>query len=366
MAERGVGVSGSGEQGRPERSLPQPMQLPPMQRFAAKVRRTGRAIADRMPNVSWQWRLVIASVIVVIAILCFLFLFIRGSFDFAFPRRATMLGAMVVAAFTQGVGTVLFHTITANRILTPSIIGFDSMYVLMQTLMVFVFGGTVIANTEGIPKLLAQTALMVAFATILYRWLFSGRFGSLMVLLLVGVVLGLAFDSLSVFLQRLLSPTEYDMLSVRLFGRLSAVNSDYLPLAFGVCIVIGIIVWRKRATYDVLLLGREHAVNLGVSYKRELTLSLVLIAIMIAFSTALVGPLTFFGFVIATLAYQIAGDFRHRAILPMAFLLGLFTLVGGQFVMQHVFYANGMLTVIIEFVGGIVFLALLLAKKGRL
>lgn len=310
-------------------------------------------------------RLAVTASITVLVLLAFLFLFVRGSFSYSVGLRATMLGGMTVAAFTQGIGTVVFHTITQNRILTPSIIGFDSMYVLMQTLMVFVFGGTVISQTEGIPKLIAQTALMVVFATLLYRWLFSGRFGSLFLLLLAGVVIGMAFSSLSGFLQRLLSPTEYDVLSVKLFGRISAVNPEYLPLAFGVCLVIGVVLWRRRFRLDALLLGRDQATSIGVAYKRELTLMLMLIAIMIAFSTALVGPLTFYGFIVATLAYQLAGSHQHRFVMPMAFLLGLITLAGGQFIMQHVFYAGGFLTVIIEFLGGILFIILLL-RKGTL
>ncbi|MDI9925307.1 iron chelate uptake ABC transporter family permease subunit [Rhodococcus sp. IEGM 1341] len=312
-----------------------------------------------------RMRLAVLSVIVAIAIVCFLFLFVRGSFAFAFPRRLNMVGAMAVAAFTHGLGTVVFHTVTDNRILTPSIIGFDSLYTLMQTLMVFVFGGTVIADTEGIPKLLAQTALMVALATVLYGWLFSGKLGSLFLMLLVGVVLGLAFDSISTFLQRLLSPTEYDMLSVELFGRLSAVKGDYLPLAFGVCLFAGIVLWKRRHHLDALLLGREAAMGIGVSYKRELTSMLMLIALLVAFSTALVGPMTFFGFIVATLAYQVTGSYKHIYVLPMVFLLGFLTLLLGQFVMQHIFYAGGFLTVIIEFAGGILFLIMIL-RRGTL
>ncbi|MEU5841632.1 iron chelate uptake ABC transporter family permease subunit [Rhodococcus sp. NPDC047139] len=310
-------------------------------------------------------RLAIVAVIAALAVACYLFLFIRGSFDFTFPRRLTVLGAMLVAAFAHGMGTVVFHTVTDNRILTPSIIGFDSLYTLMQTLTVFFFGATAIATSEGIPKLVLQTALMVALATLLYRWLFSGRFGSLFLMLLVGVVLGMAFDSLSTFIQRVLSPTEYDMLSVELMGRLSSVPGDYLPLAFGICIVVGVILWRRRHRLDALLLGRDTATNIGVAYKRELTLMLVLIALLVAFATALAGPMTFFGFLIATLAYQITGSYKHQYVMPMAFLLGVTTLAFGQFFMQHVFYAGGFLTVIIEFVGGILFLFMLL-RKGTL
>lgn len=317
------------------------------------------------PRLSPGVRLAIVGVLTLLAVACYLFLFIRGSFDFSFPRRLTVLGAMVIAAFAHGMGTVVFHTVTNNRILTPSIIGFDSLYTLMQTLTVFFFGATAVANTEGIPKLIAQTTLMVVLATILYRWLFSGRFGSLFLMLLVGVVLGMAFDSLSTFVQRVLSPTEYDMLSVELMGRLSSVDSDYLPLAFGVCFVVGVVLWRRRHRLDALLLGRETATNIGVEYKRELTLMLVLIALLVAFATALAGPMTFFGFLVATLAYQIAGSYKHQYVMPMAFLLGVLTLAAGQFFMQHIFYAGGFLTVIIEFVGGILFLIMIL-RKGTL
>ncbi|WP_144629939.1 iron chelate uptake ABC transporter family permease subunit [Arthrobacter woluwensis] len=330
----------------------------PVTTAPAAEKRTRRA------PLSPRARILLTTAAVLLAVVGFLFLFIRGAFWFALDARLSMLAAMVIAAFTQGVGTVVFHTVTGNRILTPSIMGLDSMYTLSQTLMVFVFGGAAVAQQEGIGKVLAQTALMVVFATILYRWLFSGRNGSLYILLLVGVVFGLAFDSIAVFVQRMLNPTDYDLLSARLFGRMGDVNVSHLPVAFAVCAVVGVILWQRRYRLDVLLLGRDSAQSLGVDHKRELTLMLVLVAVMVAFSTALVGPMTFFGFVVATLAYQVTGSHQHRHVMPMAFLLGLLTLVVGQFIMQHVFYAAGFLTVIIEFLGGILFLVLLL-RKGR-
>ncbi|GAA2258175.1 hypothetical protein GCM10010232_55550 [Streptomyces amakusaensis] len=329
---------------------------PPAAATATAPTRTGLPVAAR---------LALAGGLAAASVLSFLFLFIEGSFEFAFERRLTMLGTMAVVAFAQAVGTVVFQTITHNRILTPSIMGFDSVYILMQTLLVAVFGGGVLAVTDGMPKLITQTLLMVGFTMLLFGWLFSGRKGSIHVLLLVGVVLGLAFRSLSDFLQRLLSPSEYDVLSARLFGRLSSAEPGYLPLAGAVCLIVGVVVWQRRYRLDTLLLGRDAATNLGVAHKRELTVMLLLISLLIAMSTALAGPMTFFGFVTAMLAYQMSGTHRHIVVLPMAFLIGLITLAGGQFVMEHVFYASGMLTVVIEFLGGAIFLAHLL-RKGTL
>ncbi|MEU8758893.1 iron chelate uptake ABC transporter family permease subunit [Streptomyces sp. NPDC048659] len=299
-----------------------------------------------------------------VAVAAFLLLFVEGDLAFALDRRLTLLGAMTVAAFAHAVGTVVFQTVTGNRILTPSIMGFDSVYTLTQTLMVFVLGGSALAATDGLPKLLAQTLLMVAFTTLLFGRLFS-RGGNLHVLLLVGVVLGLAFGSLSVFLQRMLSTAEFDVLSARLFMRLSTVEATHLPLAALVCLGAGGVIWARRHHLDTLLLGREAATGLGVAHRRELLTMLGLVSVLVAMSTALAGPMTFFGFVVATLAYRVAGTHRHAVVLPMAFLLGLLTLVTGQFIMEHVFYAAGMLTVVIEFLGGAVFLVHLL-RKGAL
>lgn len=308
-------------------------------------------------------RLVIAGVTAALCLIGFLAWNIRGNVEFALTLRGATAGAMVIAAFAQGVATVIFHTVTANRILSPSVMGFDSLFVLMQTVLVFAFGGEILNATDGVPRLLIQTALMVAFATGLYRWLFTSSGGGLYVTLLVGVALGMAFDTVSTFLERLLHPTDYDLLSLELFGRMTSVDASTLPLAFVVCALVGVVVWRRRNTLDGLLLGRDLATSIGIDHRRELTIMLVLVAVLVAFSTALVGPLTFFGFLAATLSYQLAGTHRHAFVLPMAVLVGVIALAGGQFLMQHVFYAAGFLTVIIEFVGGIVFLTILLGGR---
>ncbi|QLD11296.1 iron chelate uptake ABC transporter family permease subunit [Microbacterium oleivorans] len=283
----------------------------------------------------------------------------------AVDLRVTTVVTVAIVACCQAVATVLFHTATGNRILTPSIMGFDALYVVMQTALVFFFGGAALAATDGLAKVALQSALMVGFATLLYGWLFAGKRGNLHIMLLIGIVLGVGFSSLSTVMQRLLTPSEFDLLSARLFGNLSNSNPEYLPWAAGIVAVVLVSVWRRRRRLDVLTLGREISTNLGLAYKREVIVLLVLVAVLISVSTTLVGPMTFFGFIVATLAYQLSGSSRHAVILPFAALLGMATLLGGYFVLRHVFYAAGMLTVIIEFAGGLFFIVYLL-RKGAL
>lgn len=278
--------------------------------------------------------------------------------------RLTSLGTIAFVAVSQSLATVLFHTATSNRILTPSILGFDALYVLIQTSLVFVFG-TAAASMEGIPKIIAQSALMVLFATLLYGWLFSGKRANLHLLLLVGVVLGIGFGSVSTFMQRMLTPSEFDVLSARLFGSIGKGNPDYLPIAAGIVLVILVFVWRRRRIYDVVALGRDVAIGLGVNYRREVVTVLVLVAVLVSVSATMVGPMTFYGFLVATLAYQFARGDSHAETIPLAIGIGLVTLLGATFVLRHVFAAAGLVTVIIEFAGGLLFLIVLLRKGMR-
>jgi len=334
----------------------------------ARVEATAATATSRAPR-AWLRFAVLGAVVLGVAVLLLTWNIPldpgQRGYWLAVDLRVTTVATIAIVACCQAVATVLFHTATGNRILTPSIMGFDALYVVMQTALVFFFGGAALAATDGLAKVALQSALMVAFATLLYGWLFAGRRGNLHIMLLIGIVLGVGFSSLSTVMQRLLTPSEFDLLSARLFGNFSNSNPEYLPWAAGIVAVVLVIVWRRRRRLDVLTLGREISTNLGLAYKREVIVLLVLVAVLISVSTTLVGPMTFFGFIVATLAYQLSGSSRHAVILPFAALLGMATLLGGYFVLRHVFYAAGMLTVIIEFAGGLFFIVYLL-RKGAL
>ncbi|MEJ7178145.1 iron chelate uptake ABC transporter family permease subunit, partial [Staphylococcus caprae] len=68
-----------------------------------------------------------------------------------------------------------------------------------------------------------------------------------------------------------------------------------------VLIIITVII---RPYLDVLLLGRAQAINLGVSYETMTRLLLILVALLVSISTALVGPVTFLGLLTVNLAHE--------------------------------------------------------------
>lgn len=279
--------------------------------------------------------------------------------------RADALVVMLIVAVCQAFATVSFQTVTANRIITPSIMGFESLYIAIQTAVVFLFGAAGVTMVAGTGQFIFQVLLMIGFAGALYGWLLSGRFGNMHIMLLVGVVIGGGLGALSTFMQRLLDPNEFDVLTARLFGNISNANTDDLPIVIPTVVIVSTLLWFRARRLNVLALGRDVCSNLGMNHRRETMIILLLVSILMAMTTSLVGPMTFLGFLIATLAYSLTDTYDHRLIYPVAVLLGFVVLSGAYFILRNVFYAGGAVTVIIELIGGLVFLVVIM-RKGRL
>lgn len=280
-------------------------------------------------------------------------------------RRMFALTAMIIAAVCQSLSTVTFQSITSNRIITPSLLGFEALYSTIHTSTIFFFGASAFINFSGIGSFVFQVVVMVLMCLILYGWLLSGRYGNLQLMLLVGVIMGTGLKSLSSFMRRLLAPSEFDILQARLFGSVNNADSEYFPLAIPVVIIVALLLLAYSKKLNVVSLGKDCSTSLGVKHQVHVIYALILVSVLMSISTALVGPLTFYGFLVATLSYQAAPTYDHRYIFPMALAIGFLIITGAYFFMYHIFRAQGVVSVIIEMFGGIAFLIVIL-RKGTL
>jgi len=339
---------------------------------------TTAAAADRhagpLPNARARrrYRLIVAG----LAVLALVLAFANLAWDNPMPidtqgfwiiaeMRSTSLIIMVIVGFCQATATVAFQTVANNRIITPSIMGFESLYAVVQTAAVFFIGAAGVTAVQGVPQFLGQVALMVLFSALLYGWLLTGRYGNMQVMLLVGIILGGGLGAMSTFMQRMLTPSEFDILTARLIGSIANADASYLWISIPLVVAAGGALWLSARRLNVLALGRQTAINLGVNHRRQSILVLLLVSVLMAVSTALVGPMMFLGFLVAMISYQLADTHDHRYVFPMAWLLGFVTLAGAYFVLKNIFYAQGAVGIIIEIIGGSFFLGYLL-RKGRL
>jgi len=308
---------------------------------------------------------VILALLAAGVVVLFMTLEARGSWSFIIPFRGRKVLGMALVGTSIAASTVMFQTITNNRILTPSIMGFDALYMLIQTCLVFFLGSNRLLQIGVNTKFAVEVAIMMGFSAVLYYFLFVVGQRSLHLLVLVGIVFGLMIRSFTNLLQRVMDPTEFAVLQDLGFASFNSIDRNLLMISSVVLIVVLVGMWRMRYTLDLLALGREMAINLGVNYQRSVMIVLGATTALVAVSTALVGPITFFGLLVANLAYALVRSYRHGVIIVAAALLAIITLVGGQMILERVFSFDTSLSVIVEFVGGLVFIYLLVKGVVR-
>lgn len=306
----------------------------------------------------------ILAVITIVLVILFLFIDLGNNWDYALPRRGKKVLAIVITGGVIAFSTMVFQTITNNRILTPSIIGLDSLYMLIQTFLIFVLGSTHLTVMNKNVNFLISIGLMVLFAGLLYRFLFKKEGDqNIYFLLLVGIIFGTFFGSLSSFMEVLIDPNEFLIVQDRMFASFNNVNTDLLMIAIILVIITTIYFYKFTKYLDVLSLGREQAVNLGVDYDYVVKRLLIVVAIFISIATALVGTITFLGLLVANVAHEFMKTYQHKYLIISSVLISIIALVGGQLIVERVFTFSTTLSVIINFIGGVYFIYLLLKEN---
>lgn len=307
--------------------------------------------------------LLIAAIAVLLAGI-FLFLQIEGQWAYVFPRRLKKAAAILLVGYSVACSSLLFQTITNNRILTPSIIGFDSLYLLIQGATIFLFGTDTGAVMGHQGYFLLNVSLMLLLAGLLYRFLFRREDRNIYFILLAGVICGIFFRSVFSFLMVIMDPNQVTVLQDKMFASFNQVNGDLLLLSGAGIVLASLYILRLLPELDVLSLGRENAHNLGVDYKRIVSRVLLVVAVLVAISTALVGPITFLGLLVVNVAYPLFKTYRHSVLLPGTIFISLIALFGSLLLVERVFLFATNITVIINGIGGGYFLYLLL-REGR-
>ncbi|MFF2890444.1 iron chelate uptake ABC transporter family permease subunit [Paenibacillus sp. NPDC057967] len=297
-------------------------------------------------------------------IAAFLFVDLPHNWDYALERRIKKVLAITLTGGAIAYATLIFQTITNNRILTPNVIGLDSLYMLIQTVVIFAFGVVSLPSTNKMLNFGFTVGIMLIFVGILYKLIFKreGR-SNLFFLLLIGLVMGTMFGSMTTFMQVLIDPNDFLVVQGKMFASFNNVNSDLLVLSIILLALVALYALRFSKYLDAMSLGREHAVNLGIPYNFVVMNLLVIVAILIAVSTALVGPITFLGLLVVNVGYQFMKTYRHSILVPSTMLISIIALVGGQMIVERVFTFETTVSVIINFIGGIYFLYLLLRES---
>ena len=285
------------------------------------------------------------------------------NYEYFLSRRVPKVLAMVIAGVSIGLSSLAFQTITHNRILTPSIMGFDSLYLFSKVLMVALFGGLTGIAMNSYVNFVVSLIAMLGFSLLLFGFYFRGERQNLMVLLLLGVILGQVFDSSSAFLIMLMDPTDFAAVLANMFASFNNVSVDLVYLCAPLLCLVSWRLYTLHRLLDVFWLDKDNAISLGVDVKKVTLQILLLSALLISIATALIGPLLFFGLLVTNVTREMFSNYQHKILFVAVALLSVAALLSGQWIVENVFGFTPTLSVVINFIGGLYFLTMLLRNK---
>lgn len=277
--------------------------------------------------------------------------------------RTPKLIVMLITAFAIGGASIVFQSIIRNTIVTPCLLGMNSLYTLIHTAVVFCAGsGSMLAINANL-SFAVDLLLMGVTATVIYSYLFQKTGHNILYVLLIGTVISSFFSSIQTTMTRIMDPNEYDSLLSTLVASFSNVNAEIIISSVLVLAAVAFALRKELALLDVLSLGKEQAINLGIDYDRCIRKLLLGVTLCIAVATAMVGPISFLGLIIANLSRQLLRTYRHAQLVLGSALFGMLTLVGGQLIVERVFSYAIPISVFITVGGGLYFLYLLLTNR---
>lgn len=285
-------------------------------------------------------------------------------YAYAFKLRVPKLVVMLIAAAAIGAASLVFQSIINNTIVTPCLLGMNSLYTLIHTAVYFVAGSSSIFAINANAAFAVDLVLMGFLSLVIYGYLFKKTNYNVLYVLLIGTVLTSLFGSIQSTLVRVMDPNEYDTLLATLVASFSNVNAEIIGFALVILAAIVFVLRKDLALLDVLTLGKAQAINLGVDYDRSVRRLLLGVTLTIAVATAMVGPISFMGLIIANLSRQFLRTYRHGQLIAGAALFGMIILVFGQMIVEQVYAYAVPISVFITVGGGVYFLYLLLTKRS--
>ncbi|RJL72833.1 iron chelate uptake ABC transporter family permease subunit [Acinetobacter radioresistens] len=311
-------------------------------------------------------KLMVLSIAVIIIVTLYLSWNLGTGWQFAVKLRLKTIMAIIVAGIAVGVSTLVFHTIVNNRVVTPQALGLDKLYELSKTMIIYFFGASTLQSINFVTDYLISLLLMVSFALLLYRFIFQKvAQQNIYFLLLVGLICSTLFDNMITFFQVLLDPDEFQIAAYAGFASFNIVKMETVGLALLTILPILLYSFKHHHRLNVMALGRDHALNLGLDYDRTSRILLILVVLALASATALAGPMMFLGLLVLNITLELFKTHQHYILLPGIILVSILSLVIGQFIVLHVLNFKTTLSVIINFVGGIYFFWILLKENKK-
>lgn len=288
--------------------------------------------------------------------------YIKNAIIKIFVERSYKLLAILISAILIATSSLIFQTITNNRILTPSVLGFDSIYVVTQTLLIVILGAASSLVTNENYNFIISIAAMIFVTLLMYSLILKKNKNNIILLLLVGMIISQLSRSISSFIQIYMKPDDFQSVMALTNVNLNNISINLITISIPIMIIIFILMLKNNKYYDVMALGEDVAINLGVNYQKKVKLSLIYIAIAVAISTALIGPLTFLGLIAVNGAREIFKTNKHFNLIFASSLMAIIFIMFGQVIVELLNHTTTV-SILINLVGGSYMIYLILREN---
>ena len=285
--------------------------------------------------------------------------------DYVIPRRLVRLAAVVIGGTCVALSAIVFQTLVGNRILTPAIMGYEAVYLLWQSLLLWLLGASGLSLLGVSGNFFVSVGLMLGYSWLMHRWLLRKGKGDVFVLLLLGLVLTMVIGTFTQFVQLRISPGEFAVFQGLSYASFNRARPETLAYAAIPVLVVCVVLRKTLPVLDVLALGRDQAMSLGVPHAQYLRLYLALIAVLVAVSTSLIGPTAFMGIFVANIVYALVPRARHARMLPLGCGLAIAIFLVAQLLVEHVFNYKTTVSILVNLVCGLYFFVLILRSRGN-
>jgi iron complex transport system permease protein len=286
-----------------------------------------------------------------------------GAIESILGRALPALYAMGASAVVLAVVSLSFQTVVQSRILTPSMIGFDSIFVGTQTVLVFVFGAQSVVFANPFANYFITAGIMVVISMLMFGFILRSSRNNIIFLLMFGLVLSGIIGSGTRYLQVIMNQSDFYQVQAATSVNVNNMNTTIINIALPImAVVVLATVWRHRR-YNVMSLGPVQAKSLGIAFEKEMRFNLIIIAIGMSVATALIGSLTFLGLLAVNAAREIFKTHKHLPLFIGSAMLAVLALILGEAV-RVAFEMAIPVTVIINLVG-CVYVFFLILKENK-
>lgn len=282
----------------------------------------------------------------------------------------------ILAGFALGIAGAVMQCVLKNPLGSPYTLGVSNAAAFGASIGIVLLGGGTILGQSGAeinisnPYIVAGSAFVWAMiATMVIVALVKVTKVSPETMVLAGVALSSIFSAGISLLQYIYNEYALSTIVFWQFGSMGKATIEELTMIAIVAAAICLYFLYNRLDYNALDTGDDVAASVGVNVERLRIISLVLSALLTAIVVSFMGIVAFIGLLGPHIVRRLVGN-DHRYLLPGSMLLGALILLISDCVGQNLMDFTLPVGIITSFLGGPLFLYLLVMgyrkKNGRL